>query len=74
MKRGEQPQRPPTYKVLSISLYHEDIQAMDDFVKQLIVRGYRRANRSALIRLALRDLERRGVASIAERELYRGMP
>jgi len=45
---------PPThYKVLSISLYTEDIQRLDDLVAQLKAAGHPKANRSALIRFAL---------------------
>lgn len=41
------------YKVICISLYHEDLHALDQMVEQLKAKGVTRANRSALIRYAL---------------------
>lgn len=41
------------YKVICICLYTEDLERLDEKVKALRGRGYRRANRSALIRHAL---------------------
>lgn len=46
--------RPRTYRVLCISMYHDDIRRMDELVNALIQRGVPRASRSALIRHALR--------------------
>lgn len=45
------------YKVLSISLYNEDIERMDELVRELKTRGFTRANRSALIRFALDQVD-----------------
>lgn len=45
------------YKVLSISLYNEDIEKMDELVKELKKRGFTRSNRSALIRFALDQVD-----------------
>lgn len=63
---------PLPYKVICISLYHEDLRELDDFIVSLNALGYRQANRSALIRIALRDLKRRGATNINQKDLYRG--
>lgn len=54
-RRREKP--PQHYKVLSISLYNEDIEQMDEFVKELKKQGFTRMNRSALIRFALDQVD-----------------
>lgn len=41
------------YKVVCISLYHSDIELLDARVDELKRRGWTRANRSHLIRLAI---------------------
>lgn len=48
---------PQHYKVLSISLYNDDIQRMDELVKELKNQGFTRMNRSALIRFALDQVD-----------------
>lgn len=53
-RRAPEPQH---YKVLSISLYNEDIERMDELVKELKKRGFTRMNRSALIRFALDQVD-----------------
>lgn len=61
MKRAESEEdKSLHYKVICISLYTEDLQRLDEKVKALRARGFRKANRSALIRHALDtvDLER----------------
>lgn len=50
---AERPGREPTWRVISISLYPEDIERMDELVAELRRLGHRRANRSQLIRHAL---------------------
>jgi Arc/MetJ-type ribon-helix-helix transcriptional regulator len=45
-----------SYKVVCISLYNEDIDTLDRLVGALKERGFSRANRSALIRYALRKV------------------
>jgi metal-responsive CopG/Arc/MetJ family transcriptional regulator len=47
---------PRTYKVVCISLYNEDITVLDELVDMLKERGLSRANRSALIRYAIRKV------------------
>ena len=49
--------QPDHYKIISISLYTEDIERMDELVRQLKRRGFTRANRSALIRFALDQVD-----------------
>lgn len=45
------------YKVISISLYQEDLDQLDLKVDELKRRGFGRANRSWLIRFALRRVD-----------------
>lgn len=49
--------RPSHYKVVSISLYTEDIERLNQLVAELKARGHSRANKSMLIREALRQLD-----------------
>ena len=56
-RRTASPQDANHYKVLSISLYNDDIEKMDSLVKELKKRGFTRANRSALIRFALDQVD-----------------
>ena len=49
--------RPSHYKVISISLYTEDIDRLGALVRQLKVRGHTRANKSMVIREALRQID-----------------
>ncbi len=49
---GAQP-RPDHYKVICISMYNDDLAALDEKVEALKKRGFTKANRSALIRAAL---------------------
>ncbi len=46
-------EKPTHYKVVSISLYLDDIARLDDLVKELKRRGFTKMNRSALIRFAI---------------------
>lgn len=55
---GERPtkpakQKPTHYKVISISLYREDIERLEAMVAELKRRGHTKANKSSLIRYAL---------------------
>lgn len=45
--------KPTHYKVVSVSLYNEDIERIDGLVKELKRRGFTKMNRSALIRFAI---------------------
>jgi len=49
--------RPTHYKVVCISLYTKDIDALEATVAELKRRGYTKANKSQLIRYALSQLD-----------------
>lgn len=45
--------KPQHYKIMSISMYTEDIERLEQMVAELKRRGHYKANKSQLIRLAL---------------------
>jgi hypothetical protein len=45
------------YKVICISLYTKDLERLDGLVRELKGRGLTKANRSALIRVALDQVD-----------------
>jgi hypothetical protein len=49
--------KPVHYKVICISLYTKDLERLDALVDELKSRGVTKANRSALIRVALDQLD-----------------
>ncbi|MDB4941126.1 MAG: hypothetical protein JWP97_660 [Labilithrix sp.] len=49
--------KPTHYKVICISMYTKDLDQLDGLVEQLKGRGITKANRSALIRVALEQLD-----------------
>lgn len=49
--------KPAHYKVICISMYTDDLQRLDGMVDQLKNRGLTKANRSALIRYALAEID-----------------
>jgi len=49
--------RPTHYKVICISMYTDDLQRLDAMVDELKGRGLTKANRSALIRHALSNVD-----------------
>ena len=49
--------KPAHYKVICISLYTKDLERLDALVDELKARGITKANRSALIRVALDQLD-----------------
>jgi hypothetical protein len=49
--------KPAHYKVICISLYNRDLERLDGLVDELKARGLTKANRSALIRVALDQLD-----------------
>jgi hypothetical protein len=49
--------KPAHYKVICISLYTKDLERLDELVDELKTRGITKANRSALIRVALDQLD-----------------
>ncbi len=48
--------KPEHYKIISISLYTEDIERLEAMVAELKKRGHYKANKSQLIRSALANL------------------
>jgi len=50
-------ERPEHYKVICISMYTDDLANLDAMVDQLKARGLTKANRSALIRHALANVD-----------------
>jgi hypothetical protein len=50
-------QKPAHYKVICISLYNDDLKRLDAMVDSLKARGMTKANRSALIRYALGEVD-----------------
>ena len=49
--------KPTHYKVICISIYNDDLAHLDALVTQLKKRGMTKANRSALIRAALQQVD-----------------
>ena len=49
--------KPTHYTVICISIYNEDLKHLDELVGQLKKRGMTKANRSALIRAALQQVD-----------------
>lgn len=49
--------KPAHYKVICISLYTQDLEHLDELVDKLKGRGMTKANRSALIRAALEQVD-----------------
>ena len=54
--RTARPEKPAHYKVICISMYTEDLKRLDQMVDSLKARGLTKANRSALIRYALGEV------------------
>ncbi len=50
-------EKPTHYKVICISMYTKDLKRLDDMVDSLKARGMTKANRSALIRYALGEVD-----------------
>jgi poly-gamma-glutamate capsule biosynthesis protein CapA/YwtB (metallophosphatase superfamily) len=49
--------KPQHYKVICISMYTDDLKRLDQMVENLKARGLTKANRSALIRYALAEVD-----------------
>lgn len=49
--------KPSHYKVICISMYTDDLKRLDTMVESLKARGLTKANRSALIRYALAEVD-----------------
>lgn len=54
---GKKAARPTHYKVICISMYTRDLEELDAKVHELKRRGWTKANKSHLIRLALAQLD-----------------
>lgn len=50
-------EKPSHYKVICISMYTKDLKHLDDMVDTLKAKGMTKANRSALIRYALSEVD-----------------
>jgi hypothetical protein len=50
-------EKPTHYKVICISMYTKDLKRLDDMVDSLKAKGMTKANRSALIRYALGEVD-----------------
>jgi len=50
-------EKPTHYKVICISMYTKDLQRLDEMVDVLKAKGMTKANRSALIRYALNEVD-----------------
>jgi hypothetical protein len=55
-KRAAKP-KPDHYEIICISMYKEDLAALDEKVQSLKARGHRKMSRSALIRIALEKVD-----------------
>lgn len=56
-RSAEAKAKPTHYKVICISMYTKDLEQLDELVEKLKSRGITKANRSALIRVALEQLD-----------------
>jgi hypothetical protein len=56
-RRAEAAPRPTHYKIICISLYTQDIEDLEAKVGELKRRGWTKANKSLLLRLALSQLD-----------------
>ena len=54
---AQKPARPTHYKVICISMYTRDLEELDAKVAELKRRGWTKANKSQLIRLALSQID-----------------
>lgn len=54
---SEPVEKPTHYKVICISMYTDDLARLDEMVDELKARGLTKANRSALIRHALEQVD-----------------
>jgi hypothetical protein len=50
-------EKPTHYKVICISMYTKDLEKLDEMVEELKKKGLTKANRSALIRAALDQVD-----------------
>ncbi len=55
--RSKSAEKPSHYKVICISMYNGDLERLDAMVDELKAMGFTKANRSALIRHALSQVD-----------------
>ena len=56
-RKPMKPAKPTHYKVICISMYNRDIEELEAKVAELKRRGWTKANKSQLIRLALSQID-----------------
>jgi hypothetical protein len=56
-RAAPKPERPTHYKVICISMYTKDIEELDAKVAELKRRGWTKASKSQLIRIALSQID-----------------
>ena len=56
-EKEKEKEKPTHYKVICISMYTKDLDRLDELVGELKARGFTKANRSALIRAALDQVD-----------------
>jgi hypothetical protein len=56
-RRREAAPKPTHYKIVCISLYNEDIERLDALVAELKKLGHTKANKSAIVRYALAQVD-----------------
>jgi len=54
---AERKAKPTHYKIVCISLYNEDIERLENLVRELKKRGHTKANKSQIIRAALDQID-----------------
>ena len=54
---AEKKAKPTHYKIVCISLYNEDIERLENLVRELKKRGHTKANKSQVIRAALDQID-----------------
>lgn len=57
VRKSSSEPKPTHYKVICISMYTKDLERLDALVDELKARGMTKANRSALIRVALDQID-----------------
>lgn len=60
-KRAKPVKAELTYKVICISIYNKDLEHLDRKVDELKARGYHKASRSLVIRLAMSEFDPKAI-------------
>jgi hypothetical protein len=56
VKKKIEEENKETYKVITISLYNDDYELLENYLKELKKDGHRRMNKSKILRYALRTM------------------